>query len=1205
MTRLFPNDNEKITIKQGQTGDCYLLAVLDCVFSTGKEGRDLIQSMFTENADESVTLRIPHNSHSQYLLLNNINAKYKYFHNTVTNTDEITISKTELERIDRNSTEISPGLYKRGVSSNSLAVKILEHISSYYFATAWNQQHSIIAHDQKERYEGHEAAVFVSELLGIEGNYTKDYDKIIKLKAINPEQPLYVEMDYGTPDEFGKIHGYHALRIKRIEKKSTSCDFILVNPWENEKEERFSLEEIKKRHYNFCELNLDTPKRELNKDILKCSEALGAYIYRTPALVTALLAQRKAGFIQHLKKDNLESCAQVHQQLPYFDALLNALTPSDQDTMVRRMLSAKGSKQEFIKQLLTRFPRIELLQLILEKEQMHEQLGETLINLVNTDRCIVPNILSTQEFFNLVVDKAIQHKAVQPGESGALYGKKGATEFIQKGLINHFFNIRGPMFDRVTRNSGLRALCDANVFTNEHIKSWIQPELLMASAIAHVINNFTSPASIEYIVSNRQITANETVLDMVLEKISAQDSYLSFEGLKKLSTVDAELAKKLFPLLAAKIDRTAANSFKRLAQEVANQGSSEFKAWFSQMQKELLPTSEEDLRKQRDAEQTIRFYVQQITTYPVPANKHTQPQEVEAQRVSQLRGVNALVLNDARLEEAEQILGFIRHPAIKSALEAKSKIINETTLRQLETLKEAEQTISRFIRNIKDLPLVFTNPHSIEEVEQQKHELLERLQQYKNGLKNNGELTTAHQNLGLVDKPHTAITSAFTQRENKIVQEAKRYADAIVAKKVIEFYAAKINDFHVIVNNGHSLVEIAQIEKAQLDKLDELIKDKQDLQEAEEVFNINNGQHHYKINEVLRNKRTLIIQEGQRQSLQLAQEKQRAEDKTEQAIEARVRKITALPISFEHNHTPDAVSMQRHNLHKQLDEIVSFDGQEEADGLLINEHPKVKSAIFNKKEAINRAAEQQHSNVKRNAQDIVNEYAIAIYDAPLLSFQRYQMIQEVEEARDRQVRQLHNQVMGQAKLRQAQQVLGQDTLTLPPEIRIALDAKVQLVEKEAKMAKQKIVTRKEGDIILTQINFTAQLETIEKMTLDLEDKAKSDDNYQEAAAAGRELYNQLLQAREHLLTAELPQNKNVRQFKDSCIKAIDKANLVLEEHRGWKQVLADLAGVLLSLATLFTANLAAGRWRLFQTPTNSATVTHEVQEVFQSITVSA
>ena len=156
MTPLFPNDNEKITIKQGQTGDCYLLAVLDCVLSSGDEGRKLIESMFTKNPDESITLRIPHNAHSLYLLLNNINAKYRYAHNAVTNTDEITITKAELERIDANRVEIYPGAYKHGASSNSLAVKILEHISSYYFANKWDQGHSIIAHNQDDRYRGKE-----------------------------------------------------------------------------------------------------------------------------------------------------------------------------------------------------------------------------------------------------------------------------------------------------------------------------------------------------------------------------------------------------------------------------------------------------------------------------------------------------------------------------------------------------------------------------------------------------------------------------------------------------------------------------------------------------------------------------------------------------------------------------------------------------------------------------------------------------------------------------------------------------------------------------------------------------------------------------------------------------------------------------------------------------------------------------------------
>lgn len=835
MTPLFPDDNQKITIKQGQTGDCYLLAVLDCVLSSGKEGRDLVASMFTQNADESVTLRIPHNRHSQYLFLNNINAKYQYVHNKNTNTDEITISKAQLERIDENRTETSPGRFKRGVSSNSLAVKILEHISSYYFATAWNQQHSVVAHDQEDRYKGNEAAVFVSKLLGIEGRYTNNYDDIIRLKMLNPEQPLYIEMDHGEPDRDGRIHGYHALRVKRIEKTGTSYNFVLANPWDNSKEETYSLNDIQSRNFQFCELNLDKPREELNQAIIKCPQDVGKYIYSTPTLFNLLLAMQKNGWGHLYTGDALKSCVAVHKSIPYFQSLLHSLTTDEQQTMLRRMLASQGSKEEFIKQLLSRFPRINLLQKLLEQETNHEHMGEILVTVALTADEDTRRLLSSQEAFNVVVNTAIKHKAQQVHNQEQPYEPKDAQWLVEEGLLNHFFKINDSYL--VTRNAGLRALCSANIFTRTHIQSWLKPESLLAKAITEVINSqIMLPEVKKYIESNPRISINEGFLDKILAQVWTKDPHQLFEGLKKLNTLDTWLAKRLFPLLAAKVDHVEPGAFKRLAQKIATEPSSIFKAWFIQLQTELLP--------------------------------------------------------------------------------------------------------------------------------------------------------------------HT--------------------------------------------------VTITQ---------------------------------------------------------------------------------------------------------------------------------------------------QQLEKINRDTQEDINKYTLVIDDAPTPSFENYQRISEIDVEQNNQIHQLNSKIRSQE--------LAYDAFFLPIEVKNALEAKVREVRHAAMLAKQKVLVRQEGNVFLAQINFAAQLDIIGDMTLALEEKAISDNNYLRAAVAARALHNQLLTAKENLLTSNLPKNKSILEFKNTCIDAIDKANLVLEEHRGWKEVLEILASAIISIATLLTANLVAGRWRLFSTPTHSAAITNEVKDVFKEIPVSA
>lgn len=51
MTPLFPAENTPITIKQGHTGDCYLLTAIDCILNSGEEGLPLVKSLFTQTKE--------------------------------------------------------------------------------------------------------------------------------------------------------------------------------------------------------------------------------------------------------------------------------------------------------------------------------------------------------------------------------------------------------------------------------------------------------------------------------------------------------------------------------------------------------------------------------------------------------------------------------------------------------------------------------------------------------------------------------------------------------------------------------------------------------------------------------------------------------------------------------------------------------------------------------------------------------------------------------------------------------------------------------------------------------------------------------------------------------------------------------------------------------------------------------------------------
>ncbi len=207
MTPLFPRDDVAITLSQGKTGDCYLLAALDCVFNLGKEGRDAIKSLFTET-DDGVIVRIKRSKQSAFLKPEKMKGKYEYFHDTITDEDVFKISTEKLGEIDKTTI---------GAQTNSLAVKILERISSYYYVSDWNNDGilaSVLAHNIALRHSD-TSTTFVGTLLGIDAYDTRDLDQIIKLKTINPQLPVYISMSYGKPDIFGKFHGRHALRVER------------------------------------------------------------------------------------------------------------------------------------------------------------------------------------------------------------------------------------------------------------------------------------------------------------------------------------------------------------------------------------------------------------------------------------------------------------------------------------------------------------------------------------------------------------------------------------------------------------------------------------------------------------------------------------------------------------------------------------------------------------------------------------------------------------------------------------------------------------------------------------------------------------------------------------------------------------------------------------------------------------------------------
>ncbi len=386
-TQLFPEQNTPIFIKQGHVGDCYLLAALDCIFNSGPAGYDHVKSLFTE-APDGVYVRLRHNGLSVHLNPAKLVGKYVYSYDKEKNEDVFFLSKARLDEIDS-----SIG----GADSNSLAVKILEHVSSQYFipnvqqpipsfypappapapapapappvplrpfllpapATAplgHRRTASLIAHDLPNRFKGSDS-IFVAKLLGLYANDGFDFNEIIKIKSICPDQPIYITMRYGRTNGAGQFHQRHALRIDKIipgKKNPNEYSFVLVNPWNNKLSETYNLETLKERKCRFSVFVTDHQKHRLLLQLMKAPETLGQAVYTHPELLQMVLnVQRVLG--SKFSLQDVEYCVMLHNQDHLIPAMFNQLSEVEQRKLVKDMSSAKSNLQDPWHQFVTQF----------------------------------------------------------------------------------------------------------------------------------------------------------------------------------------------------------------------------------------------------------------------------------------------------------------------------------------------------------------------------------------------------------------------------------------------------------------------------------------------------------------------------------------------------------------------------------------------------------------------------------------------------------------------------------------------------------------------------------------------------------------------------------------------------------------------------------------------------------------------------------
>ncbi|HAT9160705.1 TPA: hypothetical protein JBB66_12040, partial [Legionella pneumophila subsp. pneumophila] len=372
MTPLFPEKNTPLTIKQGPVDDCYLLVALDCIFNSGDEARQLLASKFTQTP-LGLTVRIKRNNQSTRLDSQKMRGKYIHVYDRNTDEDVFFIGQQKLKEIDNS---------KKGVQTNSLAIKVLERISSYYYTGDWDhtgESGSLTAHSIRQRHM-ESSTRFVGKLLGIHAEDTEEMDEIIKLKLMNPREAVYISFAYGEPDANGKIHERHALRIDKVLPKTNGgYDFILVNPWDNQKQETFSLGELEKRDCRFCTFSLNQQRYEITRILLKNPVEQGQYIFANPELFTLLLQMQKLSLLSDAK--NIQACINLHKQMPYLPSLYNSLTSDEQKKLIQGMVGTKGDKEKFTKHLISNVPRLDLIKTIFQNEPLENKTENMIVDL--------------------------------------------------------------------------------------------------------------------------------------------------------------------------------------------------------------------------------------------------------------------------------------------------------------------------------------------------------------------------------------------------------------------------------------------------------------------------------------------------------------------------------------------------------------------------------------------------------------------------------------------------------------------------------------------------------------------------------------------------------------------------------------------------------------------------------------------------------
>ncbi|HAU0368140.1 TPA: hypothetical protein JBF73_02885 [Legionella pneumophila] len=790
---LFPEDKKDILIKQGGAGDCFLLASIDSLLCH-PGGYNKLKSMFTENSDGSVTLRIKTTKQSARLTQDKMGEKYRYFHDPQTDEDVFIIDKKRLDDLEKDNL---------GVRTNCLAVKLLERISAYYYydipLVPGEPNYSVLAHEHRNVQED-PSTVFVANLFSL---YTQDnlsLQQIMQLKKMMPDLPVYLSKKFSN-----EISGRHAYRVNEFKSVDGQQEVVLVNPWDNQKKEPHKVEKIKELMPRWCFYALDLATYHYSMWISDQHENTIHYLIQNPLVIQIL--QDGIHQFPHLGKDLLNRYIYLLQYNPQIITYYEALS-SEQRDAIHNYLNAQKMYQSVaditnfifthplfadltakIIQTTDRFPDEQLLKIL--KEVVEKGTIESYRLLKQKYQLPLRSLLeSNPELYHDVVtldlqsppidgklwteinrkaypdapsyfaksflEQVIEYAAHERKNSGL--DSYSAVNYVKSSLIDYyFFHEDGAL----TRTGGLRDLFTSQfpLFSRAQILEVCSARDFNLKAISYFFRNISLKDEIYSQISEPLYLSAGECKRLLTADATTKDFYLQFKSIYSLSGHNPQAAYDLAQYALDNTQTIYSLSRSEVIARISGSKDTSFNKWLEQMQKKQVHPEQEVISEFNN----IQHAIAKFTVDFMDENL----EQIPARKEELLRQLGSLQCKDAqsRIETLQNLVvnKCLAEPAHK-AYTAKVRQINQLA---------ASRTLQAAIRKLKEIKLNLDHCLDERQLEQFSKIILNEI----NTIANHSEV------LGAIKIKHTSsadlqmfqTVQGRIQRELRDVKE-KQYA---------------------------------------------------------------------------------------------------------------------------------------------------------------------------------------------------------------------------------------------------------------------------------------------------------------------------------------------------------------------------------------------------------------------------------------------